>query len=358
MTFKNQLVPAAPSRSLSSTVVYISIIFLLSTYVTVDFFKQHSSEFRLESKSGLSESDQAPSKLAATVVSAAAAASAALSTQPAEDDVCSSVFGHLPEHRSSQQQEADPWDQTKWIGKPARCRVKGELIENLDEHYNFRRGYALKFTADVEDKTHLLPWLLGSKVNLNARERRVYLDLGANAFETSIQWFMRWYPCDFTEVHAFEIDPQLLKLPEVEFAEDDNLEVPNPRAIVAKQTPGIPNWMLQRMTFYNQLVSDADDNATKAVNITRFMKETLNLSASDTVVVKMDIESAEWPILQRWLQDPQMADIVDELFVEIHYQHPSMSGFLWDSWAPRTRDQASYLLASLRSKGFFVHPWP
>jgi hypothetical protein len=150
----------------------------------------------------------------------------------------------------------------------------------------------------------------------------------------------------------------LLKLPEAEFAEDDKVEVPNPRAIVAKQTPGIPNWMFRRMTVYNQFVSDADDDATKAVNITRFMKETLNLSTSDTVVVKMDIESTEWPILQRWLEDPQMADIVDELFVEIHFQHPSMSAFGWDGFAPSTRDQASYLLASLRSKGFVVHPWP
>jgi hypothetical protein len=148
MTFKNRLVPAAPPRGLSSTVVYISIIFVLSTYVAVDFFKQHSSEFRSAS---LSEADQAPSKLAATAVSAATAASAAVSTQPAEDDICSSVFGHLPEHRPSQQQEADPWDQMKWIGKPARCRVKGELIENLDERYTFRCGYSLKFTADVED---------------------------------------------------------------------------------------------------------------------------------------------------------------------------------------------------------------
>jgi hypothetical protein len=112
------------------------------------------------------------------------------------------------------------------------------------------------------------------------------------------------------------------------------------------------------MTVYNQFVSDADDDATNAVNITRFMKETLNLSASDTVVVKMDIESTEWPILERWLEDPQMADIVDELFVEIHYQHPSMSAFGWDHFAPSTRDQASYLLASSRSKGFGVHPWP
>jgi hypothetical protein len=135
-------------KGLSSTVVYISIIFVLSTYLAVDFFKQHSYEFRSAS---LSEADQAPSKFAATAVSAATAASGAVSTQPAEDDICSSVFGHLLEHRSSQQQEAGPWDQMKWIGKPARCRVKGELIENLDERYTFRCGYSLKFTADVED---------------------------------------------------------------------------------------------------------------------------------------------------------------------------------------------------------------
>jgi hypothetical protein len=104
------------------------------------------------------------------------------------------------------------------------------------------------------------------------------------------------------------------------------------------------------MTVYNQFVSDADDDATKAVNMTRFMKETLNLSASDTVVLRMDIESTERPILQRWLEDPQMVDIVDELFVEIHYRHPSMSAFGWDNFAPSTRDQASYLLASCALK--------
>jgi hypothetical protein len=67
------------------------------------------------------------------------------------------MFGHLPERQSSQQQQAGPWDQMKWIGKSARCRVKGELIENHDEHYTFRCSYSLKFTADVEDKNIFFP---------------------------------------------------------------------------------------------------------------------------------------------------------------------------------------------------------
>jgi hypothetical protein len=59
----------------------------------------------------------------------------------------------------------------------------------------------------------------------------------------------------------------------------------------------------------------------------------LKLTAADTVVVKMDIEGRGWPILESWLKDPQMAEIVDKLFVEIHYNHSSssMSEFKWNS---------------------------
>ncbi|CAM6029711.1 unnamed protein product [Sphagnum balticum] len=47
----------------------------------------------------------------------------------------------------------------------------------------------------------------------------------------------------------------------------------------------------------------------------------------------MDIEGRGWPILESWLKDPQMAEIVDKLFVEIHYNHSSssMSEFKWNS---------------------------
>lgn len=59
------------------------------------------------------------------------------------------------------------------------------------------------------------------------------------------------------------------------------------------KTPEIPKWMIKRMHIYNSLVSDFDDESTNIVNITRFIKETLKLKATDTVVVKMDIEGNE-----------------------------------------------------------------
>jgi hypothetical protein len=66
---------------------------------------------------------------------------------------------------------------------------------------NFRRGFALKFVGDLEDKTMILSWLYESKINLNKQARHVYMDLEASAFHTSIQWFLRMYPCNFIEVH-------------------------------------------------------------------------------------------------------------------------------------------------------------
>lgn len=271
---------------------------------------------------------------------------------------CKSKEGHYEESNRSTIISGDPWQQMKWIGQPAICPVKGYLIEKLDDSYNFRRGFALRFVEDVEDKTHILPWLLASKVDLNRRKRRVYLDLGANRFATSVRWFLRMYPCDFTEVHAFEANRHSWRAPKVGFDEGANLGEITNNSISVKRTPGIPAWMLNRIRIYYQFVADQDDEKKGLINITRFMKEELNLQASDTVVVKMDIEGSEWPILKRWIEDPEMPLIIDELFVEVHYADPSMSSFGWDMFRPFTREDAKRLLADLRWRGFYAHAWP
>lgn len=253
----------------------------------------------------------------------------------------------------------DAWHQMKWVGKPASCPVKGKLIERLDDERNFRRGYALQFVENVEDKTHLLPWLLASKVDLNRRRRRVYIDLGANRFTTSVHWFLRMYPCDFTEVHAFEVNPRSWRPPKAGFSEEGNrLARISNNSLLVRKKPGIPKWMLDRIHIHYKLASHRDDKKRGLVNMTRFIKEELKLSREDAVVVKVDIEGSEWPLLQAWMEDAEMPAIVDELFVEVHYAHPSMRAFGWDSFAPITRQDAKNLLADLRWRGFYAHAWP
>lgn len=260
---------------------------------------------------------------------------------------------------SAQKRGPNAWHQMKWVGEPASCLVKGKLIERLDEESNFRRGYALRFVEDVEDKTHLLPWLVASKLNLNRRKRRVYIDLGANRFTTSVRWFLRMYPCDFTEIHAFEANPRSWRAPRVAFNEEGNqlAQISN-NSLLVKEKPGIPKWMLDRIHIYYKLASHRDDKKRGLVNITRFIKEELQLKREDAVVVKIDIEGSEWPLLKAWMEDPEMPSIVDELFLEAHYAHPSMSAFGWDSFSPITRQDAKHLLGDLRWKGFYAHAWP
>ncbi|KAG0559066.1 hypothetical protein KC19_10G076400 [Ceratodon purpureus] len=332
----------AAGRSASPRVYYFVIVCLLS-YIILDFVLHHS---------GTSQCADLVFDAAKAKAERAERRSDAIDAMK-EDLICGSVIGHL--NSGPKLPVAKAWNQMKWIGAPARCKVKGHLIESLDEMNNFRRGFALKFVGDVEDKTMILPWLYGSKVDLNKRARRVYLDLGANDFHTSVQWFSRMYPCDFTEVHAFEVTPGLFRIPKPGFNEDTNWSPENPHSIRVKQQPQVPDWMVDRIKLYNTYVSDADGD--NAINITKFIKQELKLTADDAVVVKMDIEGAEWPILQRWLLDPEMAEIIDELFVEIHYRHNTMLDFHWGQFS-HSREEATRLIASLRAKGYFIHAWP
>ncbi|KAG0609945.1 hypothetical protein M758_7G026400 [Ceratodon purpureus] len=337
MTYFNDM--QSVGRNVSPRTYYFVILCLVS-YIVLDFALHHSGNSQC-----------------ADLVFDAAKTKAEKSIQEGlvlqEDPICDSVLGHL--NSEPQFPVARAWNQMKWIGAPAKCKVKGHLIESLDVANNFRRGYALKYVGDVEDKTMVLPWLYGTKVDLNKRARRVYLDLGANAFHTSVQWFSRMYPCDFTEVHAWEVTNGLFRIPTPAFNEDTNWSPENSHSTRVVDTPQVPDWMTDRIKLYNAYVADFDGEST--VNITRFMKEDLKLTAEDTVVVKMDIEGAEWPILERWVNDPEMADIIDELFVEVHYKHASMYDFQWSMFS-HSREEAHKLLASLRARGFFAHPWP
>ncbi|CAI5957737.1 unnamed protein product [Closterium sp. NIES-65] len=94
------------------------------------------------------------------------------------------------------------------------------------------------------------------------------------------------------------------------------------------------------------------------VNVTRWLMDELQLTEEDSVVVKMDIEGAEWAVLHEWLAIPHMPAIVDELFVEVHYHHPSMEGLTWTDRFNHTLDDTTQLLTDLRRAGFYVHPWP
>ncbi|CAI5519762.1 unnamed protein product [Closterium sp. Naga37s-1] len=248
-----------------------------------------------------------------------------------------------------------------WTPRVSPCLVAGLPIEELDAHLNFRRGWTLGFVDDVEDKTQILPFLRANMdPSLHTRKRRVLIDLGANKFETSVTWFLRMYPLDFTEIHAVEVEIDLFQKPST-----PPLEVPaydinsHSRLRPFHGGPaGFPAWLMDRVHPYNFFISSQDNQQENTVNVTRWLLDELQLREDDTVIVKMDTEGAEWAVLHEWLAIPRMPAIVDELFVEVHYHHPSMEGLTWTDRFNHTLDDTTQLLTDLRRAGFYVHPWP
>ncbi|CAI5510220.1 unnamed protein product, partial [Closterium sp. Naga37s-1] len=151
----------------------------------------------------------------------------------------------------------------QWTPRVSPCLVAGLPIEELDAHLNFRRGWTLGFVEDVEDKTQVLPLMRGAMDRkMHTRKRRVFIDLGAKTFDTSVTWFLQMYPLDFTEIHAVEANPGVFQKP--------NASVPkvlatglgqNSRLRPRRQGPAdFPNWLLQRVHPYNFYVSSQDNH--------------------------------------------------------------------------------------------------
>ena len=201
---------------------------------------------------------------------------------------------------------------------------------NPQEHY--RPKWFHDKQADVEDKSHLLPYLLGHHVDFSSFPRVVLLDLGAKTYQSSVKWFLVNYPGRFHEVYAFEKNRNVFHVPNKNKSEVDGTSV-----VLIESTVGTKN-------------------TSSSVDIADFMLNAIKLQLQDMVVMKMDIEGAEWQVLKH-LEDSNVLDLVDELLVEMHYHHPAMAGMGWDQF-PKTLNETNEYLEHLRKRGLYVHPWP
>ena len=201
---------------------------------------------------------------------------------------------------------------------------------NPQEHY--RPKWFHDKQVNVEDKSHLLPYLLGQHVDFSSYPRVVLLDLGAKTYQSSVKWFLVNYPGRFNEVYAFEKNRNVFHVPNENKSEVDGTSV-----VLIESTVGTKN-------------------TSSSVDIADFMLNAIKLQLQDMVVMKMDIEGAEWQVLKH-LEDSGVLDLVDELLVEMHYHHPVMAGFGWNQF-PKTLNETNEYFKHLRKRGLYVHPWP
>jgi FkbM family methyltransferase len=197
-------------------------------------------------------------------------------------------------------------------------------------------------------------------------ERRLYLDLGARTFESSIRgWFLNKYPSAgaFT-VHAFEASHAFddtyigrkvqlhhfcvwTRNGTVAWGGSSSLHM---GAILhdEQQASNASGAVALRGT--EQGLPALDVGSCQSINIAEWLQRTAR--AQDYVVMKMDIEGAEYAVAPHLIESGA-AHLIDELFIEVHTDINSCCRAQNDRrWA-----DAMALVARLRKAGVYAHAW-
>ena len=202
-----------------------------------------------------------------------------------------------------------------------------------------------------------------------AAKRKVYVDLGANLFASSIgNWFWASYPDAASyEVFAFEAE----HLYDGSYANHSDVTLLHYVVGTANAT-AVPWGHLvkkgQRRHKQETVRSGFSlgsgrrlghkahaieaDGTRPSIDIADWLKRTV--STTDFVVVKMDIEGAEYEVIPHLLSTGAAA-LIDEIFVEVHTETNTCCQPPRD--AGRHRPDAVRLLQSLRDEGVYAHEW-
>ena len=187
--------------------------------------------------------------------------------------------------------------------------------------------------------------------------RAIYIDVGANTYASSIgDWFLKRYP-SARKFHliAFEGEPQHFASYEGTGVELVKQPVWTRNTTIAWVTRGhTRRTTAQRQVVTGTGIADVGGNGNTMQQSTRV---TINLAeflqrrvvAADFVVMKMDIEGAEYTVIPHLLNTGAAA-LIDELFMETHTN-------LNDCCKQYRRSDAVKLLTSLRKAGVYAHDW-
>ncbi len=91
---------------------------------------------------------------------------------------------------------------------------------------------------------------------------------------------------------------------------------------------------------YPQFLRERPD--VPAIDVARFILEEVKPHADDFVVVKMDVEGSEYPLIEH-LRANEVLPLIDEIFIETHFNHKSMAAFGWGTFIAKRPDAHAML---------------
>ena len=191
------------------------------------------------------------------------------------------------------------------------------------------------------------------------KHRRVYLDLGARNFDSSVGWFKTNYPQANTfRIHAFEIEKRYRK-------DYKNTGV-NFHNVGVHTRDGFMVVKEKEMKHLEHLEQGSFSRQVQTINISRWILETLpSYDPSVFVVVKMDVEGMEHEIIPQLFETGAICAI-DELFLECHYTRRGVRNYgqgaipcdpYNKSDLCLRRPECVTMLQTLRDSGVYAHEW-
>jgi hypothetical protein len=165
-------------------------------------------------------------------------------------------------------------------------------------------------------------------------KRRVLVDVGANGFFASPKYLLDSYEPFQPFTDAIMIEPE------------EHFKASIPEAYTKK-------YNIVHLQVY------AEVNTGSKTDLLLLLPTLVK--KSDFVVLKFDVDpnryaegpTMEWGFLFVLLTNPLIADLVDELYIELHFNFPQI---FWDH--KHSNWEALDAIRSLREKGVIVHSWP
>lgn len=252
------------------------------------------------------------------------------------------------------------------LGLTDTCILNGEKRSLLQEAEPLIVEEPVKPWIALKRNSQKIKYL-PSMIDISDNHLYFYVDVGARSYHSSIgSWFVKQYPKqsqDFS-IYAVEADDTFavdyLKrknvkfLPYAAWLRNESLVFgANPENRAAEGGTG--------MGRIQSLLSLGDNNATgkrfKTVQGFDFADWVINtFTEDDYVVMKMDVEGAEFDLLPRMMETGALC-LVDELFLECHYNRWQRSSPLRSTKFGRTYENCLSLFKSLRKNGVLVHQW-
>jgi len=173
-----------------------------------------------------------------------------------------------------------------------------------------------------------------NKLYKQTSRRRVLIDVGANGFYASPKYLLDSYALYVPFTHAIMIEPE-----------------PHFSATVPPKY--LERYNITFMPIY------AEVNTGSKTDMIELLPKMV--TKDDFVVLKFDVDpnryaqgpTMEWGFLFSIMQNSKVAELVDELYIELHFQFPAL---FWNHY--HSNWEALDAFRYLRKHGAIVHSWP